>query len=418
MPIRLDKIPAPLPAPPALRAWIWLLLLAALLLLGAGLTLWWGREALAGQPTRFWLIALGAPLLTWCALVFVRLLVHLGKQSVTDGWNEQRQVDLVQKLRQGRRSQQILAVSLHTALRELEAADGKEQQLALLRGQKALTVQADWLKSEEGARHSRLAVKQDEKPEMVLRRILRHVLGDVAKALAKLPQDRPLAVLVEMNSSIPEECFNTLWQEVWAEAGIRQSATRLDGCGLSVVDHWLDQRIRDQALLLVVALQLAPAEVAGSAESAVGILLGNRLTQTVLQPLAYLHRPEPAHAPTAQALRYAVCQALDWVPVSAPSIRHVWRVAINPALTETVASVANEVALPGKSSEGLHDLDVFLGNPGCAAPWLAIASAVESQGNEATPHFIFSGDSTIDGRLWCSVVMPASVHKEQAADGC
>ncbi|MEF9672781.1 hypothetical protein QNM99_12885 [Pseudomonas sp. PCH446] len=91
------------------------------------------------------------------------------------------------------------------------------------------------------------------------------------------------------------------------------------------MDQWLDQRITDQALLLVVALRFAPQQPEGTAEVAVGLLFGNRLTQTTLAPIAYLHRPEQERGPTTEALLYAARQSLDWVPLEAKSIEQVWR---------------------------------------------------------------------------------------------
>ncbi len=412
MPVRLDKVPAPLAAPTVPRAWLWLALLAVLLLLGLGLMLWLGRDAFAHQPDRFWLIALGAPFLSWCVLGFVRALTYLGELSVADGWNDEREADLIQKMRQGRRSQQVLAVSLHTALRELGAQSGEAQRDALHNANKALRVQPAWQACEEGIRHSRLAFEQGELPETLLRRVLRQVLSDIARVLVSLPEDKPLALLLEMNSSVPEKNLNQLWQDVWSESGIRQTVTRVEGSGLAAVDGWLDQRIREQTLLLVVAFQLAPAQAEDTAETVVALLFGNRLTQTALEPVAYLHRPEQVRAPTADGLHYATRQALDWVPVEAPSIRHAWLVGTDAECASAITATVSEVVMPVKISQGLHDLDSILGNPGCTAPWVAIAAAVESIRDEGKPHFIFSGDSTADACLWCSAVMPPSSSQE------
>ena len=73
----------------------------------------------------------------WFFLSLIRSFVS-GQLSVADGWNDEREADLVQKMRQGRRSQQVLAVSLHTALRESGAHDGEAQRVALLDVHKAL----------------------------------------------------------------------------------------------------------------------------------------------------------------------------------------------------------------------------------------------------------------------------------------
>lgn len=409
MPVKLDKIAAAMDAPPAPSVWRWLLLLGLMLLLGLGLTTWLAPDLSTHDSNSFWLLALGAPFAIWCLLSAVRSLFYLGQWGVVDGWNEAREADLVLNIRRGRRSHQVLAVSLHTALRERGADNGELQLDALRNSTKALTVQPDWLNSKERIRHSRLPPEQGESSEELLRRVLQHVLADIAKALKPLPDDKPLALLLDMNSSLPDSTLSELWEHLWTESGIRQTATRVEGSGLSVVDAWLDERIQDQALLLVVAFQVAPGAAQGTAEAAVGLLFGNRLTQTQLEPMAYLHRPEQEREPTPERLLYATRQALDWVPVQAVSPEHVWVAGVDPARRAAVMMAISAAPLLAEHKQGLHDLDACIGHSHCAAPWVAIAAAVESIRRENTPHFIFSGDSTADSRLWCSVVMPLSV---------
>ncbi len=73
-----------------------------------------------------------------------------------------------------------------------------------------------------------------------------------------------------------------LWQQAWQESGIGQPTTLLSGHGLTVIDHWLDHRIKDSAVLLVVAVQIAPEQPEMTGEAVVGLLLANRLTQKYL----------------------------------------------------------------------------------------------------------------------------------------
>ncbi|SDI64052.1 hypothetical protein [Pseudomonas panipatensis] len=403
MVVRLDNIPLPAQELDPPRVWLWILLLPVSLLLGLGLTLWLGRDALAQSSVRFWLLALGAPFLLWCVLGFVRALLYLTEQSVADGWNAAREAELVQKMRQGRRSQQVLAVSLHTALRDPEAQDGWAQLLALQGDRAALRSQTS---GERSARQSRLPRQSnEEQPEQLLLRVLSALLADLATPLAALPADRPLALLLEMHSSLCEPTLQRVWQQAWQASGIRQTATLVEGRGLSVMDRWLDQRIDEQALLLVVALQLAPADARGTAEAAVGLLFGNRLTQSTLAPLAYLHRPEPAAG--AEDVLYATRQALDWVPLEAVSIGRAWMVGGDAERAKAITTAVNEIPLLVTHQQNLHDLDSCLGRPGGAAPWVGIAAAVESIRDKAEPQLIFSGDSAA-AWLWCSVAMPVA----------
>lgn len=127
MAVRLDKVPPPakLPAPPS--AWVWLGLLLLAVLIGMGLTLALGEQSLGQQPVLFWGRALGVPLAVWSLLLFGRFLLHISLLSSAEGWNEAREADWLAKLRKGRRSQQVLAVSLYTALRDEGDGQGDAQ---------------------------------------------------------------------------------------------------------------------------------------------------------------------------------------------------------------------------------------------------------------------------------------------------
>ncbi|WP_256562510.1 MULTISPECIES: hypothetical protein [unclassified Pseudomonas] len=378
------------------------------LLLGLGLMMLFQPDVEAQDPHRFWWTALGVPALIWVVSGLLRMSLYSAYWGVLGEWNEIREQYLAQHIRQGRRSQQVLAVSLHTALRAVNAHSSEDQCEALLGGTKALTSQADWLASEEGARHSRLAIEPHDTPEVLLRRVLGQVLGDIAQMLARLPTDKPLALLVESHSRIPQEDVDQLWQDVWSASGIRQSVTRIEGQGLAVVDEWLDQRINDQALLLVVAFQLAPVETPGTGEAVVGLLFGNRLTQDTLAPLAYLHRPEPARAPSIEGVGYAIQQALYWGTSEASTIGRLWLTGMDAQRTAAISRVVSEAVMPVKVTQGWHDLDAMLGHPGCAAPWVAVAAAVESTRNDMTPQMIVSGDQDVEAWLWSAVIVPAS----------
>ncbi|MCW8278236.1 hypothetical protein IMF27_23875 [Pseudomonas sp. PCH199] len=405
MPVRLDRVPAPAARPARPRILLWLSLLVLFLALGIGLTFVFATQALREQPMSFWGLALGMPLLGWAILGFGRIALYIGQQSVADGWDEAREDDLIGRIRQGRRSQQVLAVSLYTALHSPQ--DQPATQLdALLSATQVLKAQPDPV-GEAPLRHTRLHGGAEEEPEDVLLRVLTQVLTDLGQTLTQVPDDRPLALLLEVDSGLPDGLLSRVWQLAWQESGIRQSTVAVDGCGLAAVDHWLDQRINDQALLLVLAVRFAPPEPEGSTEVAVGLLLGNRLTQTTLAPIAYLHRPEPERKPTGADLLYAARQALDWVPLEGQSIEQVWRVCMGAQRTVAMASVLLEIPIPVEPPRGVCNLDALLGDPGKAAPWLAIAAAAQTIERGAGPQFIFSGDDEAAG-LWCTVLTPVS----------
>lgn len=404
MPIRLDKIspPAPRPAPP--RIGFWACLLPLLLLLGVGESLLFSGEPLHTQSIDGWQRALGLPLLLWCVLLFGRLLLYNGQYGAAEGWDAARDEDLRRKMRRGRRSQQVLSTSLFTALRS-PGEEGAIQLDGLLSRIEVLTSQPTRL-DEAVVRHSRLSGAKHEDLEKVLLGIFSQVLAELAQTLTHLPDEKPLALLLEVESGLSPGQWRPALQRAWNASGIRQSAVPVEGQGLVALDQWLDQRIDDQALLLVVALQFALLQPEGKAEAAVGLLLGNRLTQTTLPPIAYLHRPEQARAPTPEALMYATRQALDWVPLDAQSIEQIWRAGTAAQYQTAISTVLAEVPMPVKHNQGLIDLDALLGHPGTTSPWLAIATATQAIQRSAGPQFIFSGDSAVDAGLWSTVLVP------------
>ncbi|VVN49192.1 hypothetical protein [Pseudomonas fluorescens] len=405
MPIRLDKVPPLAPRPARPRAWLWLGLLLSGLLLGVAGTLLFGDETLPQKPVDFWGLAVGVPILSWCVLGFTRVLRHIGEQSVADGWDEAREKDLIRKIRQGRRSQQVLGVSLYTALR----APGEQpaaQLDALLSATKALKAQPSRLDLTTSS-HSRLSDDTDADLKRILLRTLTPVLADLAATLARLPDSAPLALLLEVDSGLSEDQWRRVWRKAWRESGIRQSTVPVEGSGLAALDQWLDQRIGDQALLMVVAVRFAPEQPEGTAEVAVGVLFGNRLTQTTLAPIAYLHRPEQERQPTSADLLYATRQALDWVPLEAKSIEKAWRVGIDPQRHAAIATVLAEEPMLGQQAP--CDLDALLGHPGKTSPWLAIAAATQTIERGAGAQLIFSGGGgPATAGLWGTVLMPVS----------
>ena len=405
MPVRLDQVPALAPRPARPRSWLWLgIFPLLLLLLGVGGTFLFGTQTLRQEPVNFWGLALGVPLLGWSLLSFGRVLLYFGQQQVADGWDKAREEDLLRKVRRGRRVQQVLGVSLHTALREAGALSATQLN-ALLDGVKVLKAQPS-RQGQSVLRHSRIVGDTDEVPELALHRVLTQMLADLAPTLTQVPDATPLALLLEVGSTLPENVWQRVWRQAWSESGIRQSTVLVEEDGLEALDQWLDNRIGVQALLLVVAVQFAPQQPEGTAEAAVGLLFGNRLTQTVLPSMAYLHRPEQEREPTTDALLYATSQALGWVPLDAQSIEQTWRVGVDTQRDIALTTVLADVPLPAKPNQGFCNLDTVLGHPGKASPWLAIAAATQSIQCGAGPQFIFSGGSCVDTGLWSTVVTP------------
>jgi len=376
-------------------------------LLGLCGLLLFSSEPLRQQPTEILGATLGGPLLGLCVLCFVRVLYYVGQQHTADGWDDARAKDLTHKVRRGQRYQQLLGISLYTALRT-DQANAEAQLDAVLKGTKALKAQSSRLEHST-VRHSRLSGDVNEDPERALLCVLRRVLKDLACPLSQVSDDVPLALLLEFDSQLHSKQLHRVWQRAWLESGIRQPLVPIAWSGLDAVDQWLDQRSDDQALLLVVAVQFAPERPEGTAEAAVGLLLGNPVTQTSLPLIANLHRPEQVRGDTADAVLRAVRQALNWTPLEASAVEHVWQVGIGQKHKVAVTSVLNDPLLLLGDGRQLHNLDGLLGHPCRAAAWVAIAAAAQTIQRGAGPQFIFSGESSAKAALWGTVLTPVPV---------
>lgn len=404
MAVELDRIPAQADRPSRPRLWLWLCLLPIFLLLGCVGVALFSEVDLREQTAVVWGAALGVSFLGWCLTYGLRVLYYLVQQHNADGWDAARAIDLDCKRSQGRRHQQVLAISVYTALRT-EQMDPLLQVDAILEGTNALKAQPS-RSAGETVRHSRLPGDVNENPERALLRILKKLLNDLAVQLAELADDLELALSLEIDSSLREGRQGKAWQKALAESGIRQTVTPITWRGLEAVDQWLDQRSDDQALLLLVSVVIAPDAPQGTAETAVGLLLGNPGTQLALLPVANLHRPEQARGESAGALTRATQQALCWASLQTNSIEHIWRSGIGQKYHAAVTTVMSGVELPLRADRNVHNLDALLGHPGAAAPWVAIALAAQTVQRGCGPQLILSGVCCADAPLWGTVLTP------------
>lgn len=217
--------------------------------------------------TEFWWFAIGIPVVFWVVLMGFRLAIYLMQQIQANAWDSRREQVILQEVRRGRRALQILAAECSTAhdsdLQFTGIAD------ALLRNDNKIIPQTAW-NGGSSVRHSRLPVTEGLSPEAHLSATFSALLDNLAGPLSRLPPDNVVAILLESSSSIPNPRVQALWQQAWRESGIGQPTTLLSGYGLSVIDHWLDHRINDNALLLVVAVQIAPEQPDMTGETVVG----------------------------------------------------------------------------------------------------------------------------------------------------
>lgn len=402
MPVRLDQVPPVAKRPGRPRVWLWIG--ALVLLVMAGLA---AQVLLIPPPEEGRPIMLGPvvflPAMIWAAVAGLRAMIFAGQQRSADGWDEVRDEDLAQRISCGRRSLDVLGASLHTALR---APDSDTHPLLdlMLGDEPAIKSQVTRLGGV--ARHSRLPGDVAEAPEDVLDGALRRVLGDLAPALAQFPQDSPIALLLTVETCVPEETLQDIWKQAWQQSGIRHAPVPVAETGMAAVDQWLDQRAADQSPLMVIALQIAPSNADATAEAAVGLLLANPTNHSGVTRLACLHRPEPEREQEDTSLIRAMRQALDWVPLQPEQVGQVWRAGVDGARNAAIAAQIPAALPTADAKPELIDLDALLGHAGPAAPWLPLAAAALNLQHEAKPQFVLSGEGSGETALWGMVLTP------------
>lgn len=412
MPVNLKLIPPPAARPHPPVWWVWLLLLAVMLLGGMA-------EAILSNTTKtevngeaFWSTALGLPSLFWLTLLLMRITWYKGQSATAQSKDNDRERLLCRETIRGQRFLPVLGVSLHSAFREPEDSDGQKQWDALLQKSQAFKTQPSW-KNNEGVRHSRLARMAGESAGQMLSRGLKKTLEELSQVLASVSDDIPLALLLENHSSLPESETEEIWQESWIASQIKQPVTRIEGNGLAAADRWLDTWSGEQSMLLIIAVQVVPEQTEGSAECIVGLLLGDPQIMPEFMPLARLHRPEQAYQTGDEDLHYALRQSLDWVPVVADTVKRGWLVGVTPEWHMSIATGLQAIHSPINAGQDLCDLGKTLGYPGPAAPWLAIACATEGA-RRGEMQLIVSGNNHENLPLWVTLVTPAEKSKEDS----
>ncbi|MGV3347113.1 hypothetical protein ACGVWS_15810 [Enterobacteriaceae bacterium LUAb1] len=406
MPVNLKLIPAPAVRPRPPVRWVWLLLLVVMLLGGTAKTILSTISRTESHSEAFWASALGLPALFWLILLALRITWYNGQLAIAQRRDNDRERRLRHDIQRGQRYLNVLGMSLYSALREPEDADGTQQWNAVQGKVKGIKTQPSW-KGHEGVRHSRLPLVNSESAEQMLSRALKSTLEELSIVLSSLPHETPLALLLERHSSLPENLVEEIWQDNWAASQIRQTVTRMEGGGLTTVDKWLDDSNNARSLLMIIAIQVRPEQTEGSAECIVGLLLGNKSISPEVVPLARLHRPEMMHHTSNDDFQYALQQSLGWVPITADAVKSGFLVGVNPAWHMTIATGLQAIHSPINAGQDLYDVGHLLGYPGPAAPWVAITCAVRACQCSAS-QLIVSGDDGNSTPLWVTMVTLAA----------
>lgn len=410
MPVNLKIIPPAAWRPTPIHFGYWFSALGTLIIVAAIAGLAFDRQA---ESTKLWILCPVVTTLVWLLVFVLRVLFWLFQHNHSNGWDRRREETLFRETRRGRRALQILHISVDIPLPE---ESGQTLVNFLMEGASMLKNQAGRGREDfclhtffpipPMGQESDDSLEPEQQDLVVFQTRLQKLLADVAIALAQFPSKQTLAVLFEVDTSILPRRFIPVWHESLKEAGIVQPIEYVDGHGAQFIDEWLDNRINDKSLLLIIAAQVAPKMRQGSAEAMVALLLGNRLTQNTVSPLAWLHRPERA---VPQLLEEAIVQAADWVPLEAGQVKHLW---LSGLTLEEASGVIPAMAIPlltgVPSPAGRHNTDLIIGYAGCVSPWLAAAmGALAAQQTDSSQLAISSDDAT--GALWIHAITPSRI---------
>ncbi|KAB8309367.1 hypothetical protein EH228_13155 [Erwinia endophytica] len=395
----LKHLPERYPRPVTPKKTRWFAVLAAMLVISVILMRIFGRYI---DTRHFWLIAIGTPVVVWIVSFSIRMWVWSLQDSKANGFDRRREQWILSETRRARRALQVLNTTFITAHQKDEQASVAVE---MLNNHSIIISQSDW-KDEKSKRLSRITTEPEDTPELVASRLFSELIADLP--VDQFPENASLAVILDVSSSLSIPAVWDIWREAWQESGITSAVEYIDSNGPAVVSHWLDHRIKDEAMLLIVGLQIDPVVSNNTAEAAVALLLGNRLTQEALEPLALLHRPDAA--PSGE-LSEGMNMAAYNVPLKENIVKNLWLAGLTGEQRAEVIACQNAHPAQSVEDEAVISLDTSMGHAGAAAPWLAIAAATEIARQTQSPQMIICGDTT-QNVLWSTLITPIASRQE------
>lgn len=387
----------PRPVPPKTSRWF--VTLAGMLVISVILMRIFGRYI---DTRHFWLIAIGAPFVGWIVSFGFRIWIWSLQDSKANSFDRRREQWILSETLKARRALQILNTTFITA--HLEYKQGSVA-IEMLNNHSIIISQSDW-KGEKGKRMSCITTEPGETPELAVSRLLSGLIADLP--VGQFPENTSLAVILDISSSLSFPAVREIWQEAWQESGITCAVEYVGSNGTGVISQWLDHRIKDEAMLLIVGLQIDPIDSNNTAEAAVALLLGNRLTQEALEPLALLHRPD---ASPPGELSEGMNMAAYNVPLKGKIVKNLWLAGLTGGQHAEVIACQNAHPAQSVADDSVISLDRSMGHAGAAAPWLAIAAATEIARQTQSPQMIICGDNT-KNVLWSTLITPIASRQE------
>lgn len=395
----LKHLPECYPRPVTPKKTRWIAVLVAMLVISVIFMRIFGRYI---DNNHFWLVAIGTPAVVWIVTFGFRMWVWSLQDSKANGFDRRREQWILSETRRARRALQVLNTTFITAH---QANEQVSVAVEMLNNHSIIISQSDW-NGEESRRLSRILTEPEDTPGGVISRLFSELIADLP--VHQFPETASLVVILDISSSLSFTAIRDIWQEAWQESGVTCALEYTDSNGPGVVNHWLDHRIKDDAMLLIVGLQIDPVVSNNTAEAAVALLLGNRLTQEALEPLALLHRPDAA--PTGE-LREGMNMAAYNVPLKENIVKNLWLAGLAGEQRAEVIACQNAHPAQSVEDEAVISLDTSMGHAGAAAPWLAIAAATEIARQTQSPQMIICGDTT-QNVLWSTLITPIASRQE------
>jgi hypothetical protein len=395
----LKHLPERYPRPKSLKFSRWLIALVAMLSVSVILMRIFGRYV---ENLYFWKLALGLPIVLWSVLFSSRLLLWALQDSKANAFDKQREQWILRETRKARRAMQVLNATFITGHSSVAQ---KDTAIAMQNNDSIIVSQVD-RDGNESSRMSQISSSPQDSLKLVITNIFSRLIAGIP--FAQIPDKVPLVVVFDVTTSLPLESIRHCWDEAWQKNNITLPVEYGEGSGFSVIDRWLNERIKDKAMLLIVGFQLNPADSDNTAEAGVALLLGNRLTQDALEPLALLHRPDAA--PSGE-LSEGMNMAAYNVPLKENIVKNLWLAGLTGEQRAEVIGCQNAHPAQSVEDDAVISLDTSMGHAGTAAPWLAIAAATEIARQTQLPQMIICGDTT-QNVLWSTLVTPIASRQE------
>ncbi|MGQ8774293.1 hypothetical protein ACUTQ5_07630 [Serratia sp. NA_112.1] len=395
----LKYLPERYPRPKSLKFSRWLIALVAMLSVSVILMRIFGRYV---ENLYFWKISLGVPIVLWSVPFASCLLLWALQDSKANAFDKQREQWILRETRKARRALQVLNATFITGHSSVAQ---KDTAIAMQNNDSIIVSQVD-RDGNESSRMSQISSSPQDSLKFVITNIFSQLIAGIP--FAQIPEKVPLVVFFDVTTSLPLDNIRHYWDEAWQKNNITLPVEYAEGSGLSVIDRWLNTRIKDKAMLLIVGLQFKPSVSDNTAETGVALLLGNRMTQDALEPLALLHRPDAART---GELSEGMNMAAYNVPLKENIVKNLWLAGLTGEQRAEVIACQNAHPAQSVKDDAVISLDTSMGHAGAAAPWLAIAAATEIARQTQSPQMIICGDTT-PNVLWSTLITPIASRQE------